>query len=386
MRVLLLTHARGPQRLALVAHRQAFLRLKRKSWDCIEANAAFRIDWQALEAANPDLIILHTSFLSLRWGSDWPPEFQKAVELIRATKARAVMIPQDEFLRAASLVRLINEAKIDTVLSCAEPTDQTVLYRGAKTRLDTVLTGYVDQALLRRAKRYFQPFETREFDISYRAWAPEPWLGEKAVLKATIGHEGQKCAQTLGLKTCISSKASDVAHGKDWLKLLACSRLTLGVEGGASYADSNGAARKAHEAGLPIEFLPENAIDLFCLSPRHLEACATRTLQILVEGRYNGVLEAHKHYVPVKPDLSNLRDAIRFGLEPNNAAPIIEAAYQKVSQDENLRYETFAAHYAELWSEDLTRKPQSFASQKAWIALKLKSLENTTKALIEEGF
>ena len=31
------------------------------------------------------------------------------------------------------------------------------------------------------------------------------------------------------------------------------------------------------------------------ISPRHLEACATETCQILIEGHYNGILVPDKH-------------------------------------------------------------------------------------------
>ena len=54
----------------------------------------------------------------------------------------------------------------------------------------------------------------------------------------------------------------------------------------------------------------DGRLQLFAISPRHLEACATRTCQVLVEGEYSGVLRPGEHYIPVRKDLSNLDDVL----------------------------------------------------------------------------
>lgn len=47
-----------------------------------------------------------------------------------------------------------------------------------------------------------------------------------------------------------------------------------------------------------------------CISSRHFDAVGTETCQILVEGRYNDILQAGEHYIPLKVDFSNLTDVI----------------------------------------------------------------------------
>jgi hypothetical protein len=54
----------------------------------------------------------------------------------------------------------------------------------------------------------------------------------------------------------------------------------------------------------------DGSINLVSISPRHLEACATGTAQVLVAGSYNGILEPEVHYVPVRPDLADVPDVI----------------------------------------------------------------------------
>jgi hypothetical protein len=46
-----------------------------------------------------------------------------------------------------------------------------------------------------------------------------------------------------------------------------------------------------------------------CISSRHFDAAGTGTVQILLEGRYNDILEAGVHYLPLREDFSNI-DAV----------------------------------------------------------------------------
>ena len=100
-------------------------------------------------------------------------------------------------------------------------------------------------------------------------------------------------------------------------------KYTLGVEGGASVHDPDGAF---HEASL--RYLAEHpeasfeeveancfpgvdgGIAYYAISPRHLEACATRTAQVLIEGSYNGILRPGEHYLELRRDFSNLDEVL----------------------------------------------------------------------------
>jgi hypothetical protein len=50
----------------------------------------------------------------------------------------------------------------------------------------------------------------------------------------------------------------------------------------------------------------ENEVDMGQISPRMFEAASLGTPMILYEGRYSGVLEPWKHYIPLAKDFSNL--------------------------------------------------------------------------------
>src|SRR5207244_5208695 len=113
----------------------------------------------------------------------------------------------------------------------------------------------------------------------------------------------------------------------------------LGVEGGVSVIDREDVFRKRYEtliaenptlsfeefANLVGERFAEseNRIDYRAFTPRHFEAAAFRNVQILFEGRYDGMLTPHVHYLPLRKDFSNLADIL---LNLQNVASMQEMA------------------------------------------------------------
>jgi hypothetical protein len=78
------------------------------------------------------------------------------------------------------------------------------------------------------------------------------------------------------------------------------------------------------------------------ISPRHFEACATRTAQVLVEGEYNGILKPGIHYIPLKRDLSNVVDVCTAMGDEELRVAISERAYADVVQSRRYEYKAFA--------------------------------------------
>src|SRR5207245_3101956 len=63
---------------------------------------------------------------------------------------------------------------------------------------------------------------------------------------------------------------------------------------------------------------------------RHLEAVMTKTCQILVEGSYSGVLEPHRHYIPVRRDLTDLDRALELTRDIDLLREISERAHEDI--------------------------------------------------------
>ena len=106
------------------------------------------------------------------------------------------------------------------------------------------------------------------------------------------------------------------------------------------------------------------------ISPRHLEACATRTAQVLIEGEYNGVLEAGRHYVEVKRDFSNLAEVMAI-LERDDARErITTAAYRDIVASGKYTYRQFVLQVVKALEGGLPTR-RSGTMSRVWVYITL---------------
>jgi len=301
-----------------------------------------------------DLVVFHTTFLSSRWGKGVFEDLVDRARALRQVAGIRVMMPQDEFFRTDVLGDFIKEFEIDLVLSVAPETEWSTIYPSvdrARVRFQQVLTGYLDEATLADIERLVRQSRPRPIDIGYRAWHALAWLGRHGQLKTSIAARFEAAAESAGLTTDISTRAEDTFYGDGWLRFLASCKYTIGVEGGATILDADGSLRERTEQFLRDH--PEAGFDeteascfpgrddelqLKVLSPRHLEACATRTCQVLVEGSYNGVLQAGVHYLALRADLSNLDEVVADMKQDDRREAIVAAAYRDVVESGEWSY------------------------------------------------
>ena len=93
-----------------------------------------------------------------------------------------------------------------------------------------------------------------------------------------------------------------------------------------------------------------------CISSRHFDAAGTKTCQILLRGRYNGILTADEHYIALDTDLANVAEAITRFRDPAERRRIAGAAYTLVNERHTYRHRTAALHEALCRSEAGTTK------------------------------
>jgi len=144
----------------------------------------------------------------------------------------------------------------------------------------------------------------------------------------------------LGLTCDIRSQRLPRAQ---WVDFLRRCKGMLGAESGTYYLDRTGqrieGARqyvKTHRKALFEEVHSlffkgaTNTISGKAISSRHFEPVGTRTCQLLIEGKYNGILKANEHYIPVKRDLSNIEEAVRKFKDDAYRLLIANKAYEYV--------------------------------------------------------
>lgn len=321
-----------------------------------------------LSSVKFDVIIYHTSLLSRRWDKAAFAKFTRLSSELAGMAAFRIALPQDEFINTETLEQWLLDAKVDAVCSVLKSSEWVKVYprlvaQGAK--FFQVLTGYLSDDFIALAKDAVRRTPTRSIDVGYRAWGAAAWLGRHGRLKVDIARRAQACAQRSNVVTDISIRNADSISGFSWLLFLARCRYVLGVEGGASIHDKDGSVRAATEAFVNLHSdatfeqieaacFPgrDGELDCRALSPRHLEACATQTAQILVEGEYNGLLKPDLHYFSLKPDFSNLQDVfLRLGDEPRRLE-VVERAYRDIVQSGSGSYKTFVGFLDDLPESD----------------------------------
>jgi hypothetical protein len=359
--IVVLFHARH-QGLPLRATNEMHL----KAWGryaqhhVIYINVGYAIPWSLLRMATIDALIFDTTFCSMHW----TPEYFRARTALCAEAAHLtcpkIAIVQDEFTNIDLVSGFLEEIGITHILTCSKEDDwgkfyprlvnQSVTLKPVAFR--TVLTGYVDPSL---AASPSLPPSQRPIAIGYKGGHNPFWLGRHGQLKSAIGEKVRDAAEVRHLTVDITHPdAVSYLKGDAWFDFLRQCRCVLGVEGGASINDHDGRVRQAVEAYLAAHpdagfdavkaacFAERDGeVDLACLSPRHFEAAATRTAQLLVEGHYNGVLKPWEHYIPLKPDFSNLDEALAIVMDDTAVDAMVERAYNDVIMSGEWSYAAF---------------------------------------------
>jgi hypothetical protein len=336
-----------PQRGTIADHLYSFRRYSAAR--VFYLNLAARETPRWLPRVPFDLIIWHTSFLSLRWAPEMFAQARRRAQPLKPIRAPSVALPQDEFIHVDALCDFLEEFGVGAICSVAPEREWPRIYRSLdrdRIRFLRVLTGYLDEKTVERIDRIVTAMPPdRPIDVGYRAWHNAPWLGRHGRLKTRVAEVIQGAAEQHSLRVDISTRDEDTILGDDWYRFLASCKYTIGAEGGASVLDRDGSIRERTEAYLRSHpdadfdevstacFAAEDGKDGFLLSslsPRQLEACATRTCQVLVEGSYNGILEPGRHYVELRDDFSNLDEVLDLIAAAERRTEITERAYHDV--------------------------------------------------------
>jgi hypothetical protein len=305
-----------------------------------------------------DLIIFHTTFISLHFSRELFISKMESIAYLKNYSAIKIALPQDEFINTDLLCEFINNFNINHVFSVAPPSEWAKIYPvvdRTKVQFHEVLTGYLDEKTIctinKKALKYGSK---RDIDIGYRAYRAEAWLGRHGILKTYIADKFLSESPKYGLKVDLSTNQFDKILGDDWFDFLLKCKYTLGVEGGSSILDTYGTIRQKTEdysRNHPDASFDEiesacfpgadGSINLFAISPRHLEACATKTCQVLIEGEYNGILNPGIHYLELKRDFRNIFDIIQIIKNDSERETLTERAYCDIILSGKYSYQHF---------------------------------------------
>lgn len=343
-KVLLLCHYYPGAAGTIIDHVEAFRSYSENEYFII-SNLGDLPEW--LDLSRFDALVFHYSLIAC-YDNYISPSGRQRISEFKGFKAAFV---QDDYRWINDTVNALAYMGIHALFPLTNPDIMDSVYspkKLPKVRKETVLAGYVPQALV---DLEVPSYEARQRDVAYRARKLPAWMGSHTVQKWEIAERFASDAQEYGLNVDISVREEDRVYGDQWIDFISNSRATLGTESGASVCDFTGDIQRNVEAHL--QKYPATAFEVLrdlyfqnddgnimmnVISPRCFESAALRTLMILYEGAYSGVLVPWRHYVPLKRDHSNMDDVVRILRSPKEAQAIIDLAYTEIAKNQDYAY------------------------------------------------
>jgi hypothetical protein len=320
--VLLLYH-RPPPRLipdasTVMEHVSAFKRHSR--FPVFELNTEYGFP-PGLTGVRPGAVIMHYSL----FGSGVYRLSPQFLDWLNGCGAYKICFFQDEFYYCGRRFKFLNDNRIDCVFTHV-PTAYFDQVYGAYTsvpRLEYNVPGYVSEDLLAAAARHERPLSARPVDVGYRGRPLPVYMGRGSQEKAEIGPRFAELVASEGLALDIDISERGRLYGEAWYEFIASCRYILGVESGVSLFDLEDEVRHEYARLLAqgvnptLEQLEHGALGRWdgkipyrTVSPRHFEAAALSTCQVLFEGPYSGAMEPMVHYIPLRKDYSNIDEVL----------------------------------------------------------------------------
>ena len=285
-----------------------------------------------------------------------------------------VLMRQDENHKFKELSRYIGEVGFDVIFTCLPEEALSIIYPRdivGDVIFQRMLTGYVTPTL----RSFSYAVEVRSTDIGYRGSVQPLSFGLLAYEKRKIGDVVLRDSSSYDLSVDISSDWADRLGSNSWFDFLGNTKATLGAESGASIFDLNGDLKErcsALEAKYSDLAYPENVenvlnelselegqINYNQISPRHFEAAATKTLQIMYPGEYSGIFKPGVHYFELQRDHSNFSEAVALIKDDNRRAEMVNRAYNDVICNSMYWIENFVVEFDEVFDRALKKKPNT---------------------------
>ena len=298
-----------------------------------------------------DALVLHYSVrVSLRDHlSDW------IAELIQSFNGLKILFIQDEYDTTEIARVWIEKLRFDIVYTCvpAEALDFVYpKYRFPGVDFLPTLTGYIpeDPGL----ESFVTPMGDRNTLIAYRGRKLPYVYGTLGYEKYRIGVDVKKLAVERGFCVDIEVDDSKRIYGSDWYRFLGSARATLGTESGSNVFDFDGTLTKDikllvdKDADVSFEVVHqklladhEGNISMNQISPKIFEAIRLRTVLVLFEGQYSGIVQPHIHYIPLKKDYSNIDDVFAKLQDVEYLVSLTDKAYEDVIESDRYSYRSF---------------------------------------------
>ncbi|MER1967982.1 hypothetical protein [Castellaniella sp. GW247-6E4] len=307
-------------------HRYFFLHISQKS--------LFRVD-----LARFDAVCVH---FSLRLPFDQVPD--PVAESLQNFSGLKFLFIQDEYDNTHHVWSWIQRLRFHIVFTVVPEKSIFRVYPPQKfpdTKFVSILTGYVPIEL--KTNQGFIPPSKRSLVVGYRGRKLPLRYGALGFEKVGIGAMVAEYCKSRGIAYDISWKEEDRIYGVKWVEFLYSCRAMLGTESGSNIFDWDGKVedliadyKKKHPNATETEVYREvlSALEVDGLmnqiSPKIFEAIAARTVLVLYEGSYSGVLKPNEHYISLKKDGSNIAEVFHALSDGQYVDLMVGRAYQDI--------------------------------------------------------
>lgn len=280
------------------------------------------------------------------------------------------LFAQDEYENTESLRTGLEQLGIHALFTCVPLEEVEKVYpRTRFPRLEFVptLAGFVPRRL--EGAPCWKPLAQRRWLIGYRGRELGFWYGRLGQEKAEIGRRMRALCEARGLPVSIEWTEERRIYGPAWYEFLADCRATLGTESGANIFDWDESLKAVVETQLrrrpQTSFAEvferhlktrEGEVTMNQISPKAFEAIALGTALVLFEGRYSGVLQPGRHYLPLKRDFSNADEVLARLHDEEYLGALTRRAYEEIIQPGKYSYRAFVRSLDEFLDQRI-RKP-----------------------------
>jgi hypothetical protein len=290
-----------------------------------------------------DAVLLHASFLELRRS----PTFSRSkwrMRWIADLSGRKIALPHDEFDHAHVLDEWLCELGVDTVFTDVPADRRGEIYPFLSQRAHFVpCLGGFDLAAAVEATALRPSPTSRPVDVIFAppSAAPEQNSERSTAADRALGAFSHR-ARTFDLRTDAALRRAGPISLNERLARIAAAKVMVDLEPAAGLLDRRGevaayrtwqaALVAGSQASLKRSLLDTEPPPTHCaaVAARHLEAIASKTVLVLPEGQYAGLLEPHRHYLPLQADLGNLAEVVATLRDPRQLEAVAERAYAAV--------------------------------------------------------
>ena len=327
-------------------------------WKKYEATILTAGIGDALDRAIFDIAIIHYSLRTSVEGNI----SGNLVKRLKKFHGMKILFIQDEYEGIELSRKLMDEINFNIVYTTIPKKSIEMVYpryRYPITEFPPTLTGYAPE--YKNLESFALPLNERKISIGYRGRPLSAIYGNLGQEKFNIGIDMKSICLKKGLKNIdIEVTEENRIYGENWYAFMGSCRATLGTESGSNIFDFDGTIQKeiiklqTEEPGISYNEIHkrilsqhEGKISMNQVSPKIFEAIRLRTVLILFEGTYSGVIKPNLHYIPLKKDYSNHEDILKKLNDDQYVLRMTNRAYDDIISSQKYSYKTFVRQFDE---------------------------------------